>query len=113
MIHKNVIYRAGFFQSYTHVITSLMILGTSVQISTLTIFIDFGSTTPLVGSMLSRTTPSYDILNAPKRNRIINRMLHNIKLQICILLLHIWSYKTYNADIHKQYIFLWKQKTQS
>lgn len=53
-----------------------MTLGTSVQIATLTTFKESGSTTPLVGSMLSNTTPSYDISNVPKRNNT----LHNLEV---------------------------------
>lgn len=55
-----------------------MIRGTSVQISTLIVSTDFGSTTPLVGSMLSRTTPSYDILNVPKKQNKQNVTQHEV-----------------------------------
>lgn len=66
-----------------------MILGTSVQISTLTVFTDFGSTTPLKGSMLSRTAPSYDTLNVPKRNRIITTVLKNKVVDLYSSITHL------------------------
>lgn len=43
--------------------------GTSVQISTLIFLTDFGFITPLAGFMLSRTTPSYNTLNTPKKTQ--------------------------------------------
>lgn len=43
--------------------------GVSVQISTLIFLTAFGFTTPRAGCMLSRTTPSYNIVNSPKKTQ--------------------------------------------